>query len=183
MGDTSLIPGLGKFPGEGNGNPLQYSSGKSHGQRRLVGYSPGVCRVEHNWATSLSGVSLVAQMVKSLPAMQEIQVWSLGQEDPLEKKMATHSSIPAWKIAWTKEPGRSLQSQTWLKRLSMHACMFTGSFYDQGTISLCNPHHNPERQALSLFFIFFLAAPLAMWNLSFLTRNWTCVPWSGSMES
>ena len=51
-------------------------------------------------------------MVKSLPAMQETQVRSLGREDPLEKKMATHSSIPAWKIAWTEEPGRSLQSQT-----------------------------------------------------------------------
>ena len=48
-------------------------------------------------------------MVKSLPAMQETQVWSLGQEDPLEKGMATHSSILAWEIPWTEEPGR-LQS-------------------------------------------------------------------------
>ena len=51
----------------------------------------------------------VAQMVKILLAMQEIQVQSLGQEDPLEKEMATHSSTLAWKIPWMEEPGR-LQS-------------------------------------------------------------------------
>ena len=48
-------------------------------------------------------------MVKCLPAMQETRVRSLGQEDPLEKEMATHSSTLAWKIPWTEEPGR-LQS-------------------------------------------------------------------------
>ena len=51
----------------------------------------------------------VAQMVKNLPATQETQVQSLGQEDPLEKGMAVHSSILAWRIPWTEEPGR-LQS-------------------------------------------------------------------------
>ena len=50
--------------------------------------------------------SLVAQMVKCLPAMRKIQVQSLGQEDPLEKEMATHSSPLAWKIPWRVEPGR-----------------------------------------------------------------------------
>ena len=49
---------------------------------------------------------LVAQMVKNLPAMQKTQVLSLGQEDPLEKGMATHSSILAWEIPWTEKPGR-----------------------------------------------------------------------------
>ena len=49
--------------------------------------------------------SLVAQMVKNLPAMQETQVQSLGEGDPLEKGMATHSDISAWRILWTKEPG------------------------------------------------------------------------------
>ena len=44
-------------------------------------------------------------MVKNLPAMQETQVRSLGQEDPLKKGMATHSSILAWRIPWTEEPG------------------------------------------------------------------------------
>ena len=53
--------------------------------------------------------SLVAQTVKNLPAMQETQVRSLGQKNPLEKKMATHSSVLAWKIPWTEEPG-GLQS-------------------------------------------------------------------------
>ena len=53
--------------------------------------------------------SLVAQMVKNLPTMQETQVQSLGSEDPLEKEMTTHSSILARRIPWTKEPGR-LQS-------------------------------------------------------------------------
>ena len=48
---------------------------------------------------------VVAQMVKNLPAVQEIQVQSLGQEDLLEKGMAIHSSILAWKIPWTQEPG------------------------------------------------------------------------------
>ena len=79
-GDPSSIPGLGSSPGEGIGCPLQYS-----------------------WA------SLVAQTVKNPPAMQETCVQSLGGEDPLEKGMATHSSILAWRIPWTEEPG-GLQS-------------------------------------------------------------------------
>jgi len=66
-----LIPGLGRSPGEGIGYPLQYS-----------------------WA------SLVAQLVKNLPAMQKTWVQSLGWEDPLEKEKATHSSILAWRIPW-----------------------------------------------------------------------------------
>ena len=53
--------------------------------------------------------NMVAQLVKSLPAMQETWVWSLGEEDPLEKEMATQSSILAWEIPWTEEPG-GLQS-------------------------------------------------------------------------
>ena len=57
--------------------------------------------------------SLVAQMVKNLPAMQETWVRSLGWEDPLEKEIATPSSILAWEIPWTEEPGglRSMESQ------------------------------------------------------------------------
>ena len=47
----------------------------------------------------------VAQLVKNLPAVQETWIQSLGWEDPLEKEMATHSSILAWKISWTEEPG------------------------------------------------------------------------------
>ena len=51
-------------------------------------------------------VSLVAQMVKNLPAIQETHLQSLGQEDPLETGMATHSSILTWKIPWTEQSGR-----------------------------------------------------------------------------
>ena len=53
--------------------------------------------------------SLVAQMVKTPPAVQETWIQSLGQKDPLEKELATHSSIPAWEVPWTEEP-RELQS-------------------------------------------------------------------------
>ena len=63
-------------------------------------------------STMSYGVSLVAQMVKkkkNVPAMQETWIWSLGGEDPLEKGMATHSSILAWRIPWTEESG-GLQS-------------------------------------------------------------------------
>ena len=73
------------------------------------------------------GEPLVAQIVKSLLALQETWVWSLGREDPLEKGMATHSSILAWEIPRTEEPDRLhtvhevTKSQTQLKWLSMHS--------------------------------------------------------------
>jgi len=59
--------------------------------------------------------SLLAQMVKNLPPIQETQVRSLGQEDPLEKGISTHSSILAWRITWTEEPGglQSMELQSW----------------------------------------------------------------------
>ena len=71
-GDLGLIPGLGRSPGEGKGCPLQYS-----------------------W------VSLVAQLVKILPAMLETWVRPLGWADPLEKGKAAHSSVLAWRIPRT----------------------------------------------------------------------------------
>ena len=61
------------------------------------------------YSVATYGASLVAQMVKHLPAMWETWVRSQGREYPLEKEMATHSSTLAWKIPWTEEPGR-LQS-------------------------------------------------------------------------
>ena len=59
-------------------------------------------------------ISLVAQRVENLPAMQETQVQPLGQKDPLEKEMASHSTVLAWRIPWTEEPGRlqSVESQS-----------------------------------------------------------------------
>ena len=71
-GDPGSIPGSGRSPREGNGYPLQYS-----------------------WA------SLVAQLVKNPPTMQETWVLSLSWEDPLEKRKAIHSSVLAWRILWT----------------------------------------------------------------------------------
>ena len=71
-GDPGSIPGSGRSTGEEKGYPLQYS-----------------------WA------SLVAQLVKSLPEMQETWVRSLGWEDPLEKGKTTHSRIVVWRIPWT----------------------------------------------------------------------------------
>ena len=71
-GYPALIPGSGRFTGEGIGNPLQ-----------------------HSWA------SLVAQLVKNPPVMQEAWVRSLGWKDPLEKGTTTHSNILAWRIPWT----------------------------------------------------------------------------------
>ena len=71
-----------------------------------------------NMLSRLVLASLVAQMVKHLPTMQETWVQSLGQEDPLEKEMATHSSILAWRIPRTVEPGR-LQSMG-LQRVGHH---------------------------------------------------------------
>ena len=58
--------------------------------------------------------SLVTQTVKNLPAIQEAKVQSLGRDDPLEKEIATHSSILAWRIPWTEEPGgpQSMGSQS-----------------------------------------------------------------------
>ena len=64
--------------------------------------------VAESW-TRLGASSLVAQLVESLPVVQETWVPSLGREDPLEKEMASHSSILAWRIPWMEEPG-GLQS-------------------------------------------------------------------------
>ena len=78
--------------------------------------APGVSQLSQKIGTALNfsftehwWTSLVAQTVKHLPTMRETQVQSLGREDLLEKEMATHSSILAWKIPWMKEPDR-LQS-------------------------------------------------------------------------
>ena len=75
------------------------------------------CKIYYirTWADQGNPVSLVAQMVKNLPTMQETQVRSLDQADPLKKGKATHSTILTWRIPWTEEPG-GLQSM-WLQRV------------------------------------------------------------------
>ena len=87
-GDPGLIPGLGRSAGEGIGYPLQYSA------------------------------SLVAQLVKNLPAMWETWVLFLGWKDFLEKWKATHSSILAWRIPWTTVHG---VTKSWTRLSNFHA--------------------------------------------------------------
>ena len=83
------------------------------------------------------GTSLVAQSVKNPPAIQETQVQSLGWEDPLEKGMATHSSILPWRIPWTEEPGR-LQSMGSQESLMTKPPSTTGIFKDLFLFSIYN---------------------------------------------
>ena len=100
--------------GEGNGNPLLCScleNPRDGGAWWAAVYGVAQSWTWLKWLSSSSskhlwGAFLVAQMVKNLPAVQETQVRSLGWEDPLEKGMATYSSILAWRIPWTEEPGR-----------------------------------------------------------------------------
>ena len=88
--------------------------------------------------------SLVAQMIKNLPVMQETWDWSLGQEVPLEKEMVTHSSILAWRIPWTEEPGE-LQSMglqrvkhDWATNTLWLTLIFLSTFCIRGYIILYN---------------------------------------------
>ena len=96
--------------------------------------------------------SLVVQMVKNLPAMQETYVQSLCGEDPLEEGTATHASIPAWRIPWTEElsglQSMESQSQTYnLACMHMHASVYIVYMcvYATGSVSLENP--NEYRQS------------------------------------
>ena len=83
---------------------------KLHSPSLAYLHNCGAIRRTYNYPqTKGGGTSQVAQWVKNPPAMQETQVQSLGWEDPLEEGMATHSSILAWRIPWTEEPG-GLQS-------------------------------------------------------------------------
>ena len=96
-GDPDLIHGLGRSPGEGIGCSLQYSWANNNIKTYWI---HPIQNIPNFWA------SLTAQTVKNLPAMWETWVRSLGREDPLGEGMAIHSSILAWRIPWTEEPGR-----------------------------------------------------------------------------
>ena len=126
----SSIPGSGRSSGGGNGNPLQYSGQENpmdreawrareldtteateHARMHTICTVPNL-QLRIKLTEIISMALTVAQMVKRLSTMLtmwETRVQSLGQEDLLEKEMATHSSILAWKIPWMVEPGR-LQS-------------------------------------------------------------------------
>ena len=123
-GDPSSTPGWGRSAGEGIGYPLQYS-----------------------WA------SPVAQLVKNPPVMQETWVQSLGWEDPLEKGIATHSSILAWRIPWTVQSiGWQRVRHDWatftslqiLRGLSLGNRVGVGGRVMKSTWLLQSPHKNDE---------------------------------------
>ena len=137
-GDLGLIPGLGRSPGEGNGNPFQYSClensmdwgawwatvhGVAKSQTRLSNFT---LLYKRGFPGGPSGKEPTCQCRR----LKKCRVWSLGREDPLEEGMATHSSIHAWRIPWTEEPGGlqciGSQSCTRLKRLStaQHAAIW-----------------------------------------------------------
>ena len=75
------------------------------GVRTQASFTPDLCFHVSTALNFIIGVGMVAQMIKNLPAVQETWVQPLGQEDPLEEGMATHSSILAWRVPWTEEPG------------------------------------------------------------------------------
>ena len=131
-GISSLI----KEASEGSLSPFFHKTtqcNNSLGTRKLGLTTPQTYWLLHLWLFMSKTVrnrgSLVAQMVKCLPAMWENWVWSLGQEDPLEKELATHSNTLAWKIPWMEEPGR-LQSRgsqrvrhDWVTSLVRNRCL------------------------------------------------------------
>ena len=113
VGDPGSIPGSGRSPGEGNGNPLQYSCLENpmeggawqatvHGVAKS---RTGLSDLRTTRTTGNYRGSWLAQTGKNLPAVQETQVQSRGGEGPLEKGMAPHPSILAWRIPWTEGPG------------------------------------------------------------------------------
>ena len=144
MGDLGSIPGLGRSSREGMVPTLVFFPGELHGQRSLEGYSPWGCKESDTteWLTLshfshkviyglskwLSSKTNKKQNKKKLPAMleiQEIQVWSLDWEDPLEEEMTTHSSILARQSHGQSSLPATVhevaKSQTWLSYwASMH---------------------------------------------------------------
>ena len=96
MGDLGSTPRLGRFPWRGKGYPLQYPGLENS----MDCIAHGVAESQTRLSNFHFRASLRAQLVKNLPAMQETPVGFLGQEDPLEKGTAAHSSTLAWRIPW-----------------------------------------------------------------------------------
>ena len=102
---SSFDPWVGKIPWRRKWHSV-FLPGKSHGERSLASYSPKGSQSQKG----LKQLSTALQPLRHgqprwLLPMQEMQVWTPGQDDPLKKEMATHSRILAWKILWRKEPG------------------------------------------------------------------------------
>ena len=178
-GELGLIPVLGRSPGEWNSYPLQ-SSGLENSMDGWLWQATvhGVTK-SRTWLSNfhfcIAGrfftfcttrdvlyhivCKLVAQMAKNLPAMQETQVRSLGQEDPLEKEMATHSSILAWRIPWREEAGglQSMGSQ----RVRHGPATNTDRYFNRCFINI------------SYFFFFFQPIPAFIAKLRSLSQLFT----------
>ena len=121
--------------------------------------------------------SLVAQPVKRLPAMQEIRVQSLGQEDPLEEEMVTHSSTLAWKIQWTEKPGR-LQSMG-LQRVGHDwATSLTHSLTHSWIVTWSSPRSSDSRELTHHLILH--PVKLKGW-VSSMNLSFTCLPYSSSL--
>ena len=135
--------------GEGNGNPLQcfyLENPRDGGAWRAAVNGVAQSQIRLNRLSSSSSSSMVAQTVKHLPTMRETQVQSLGWEDPLEKEMATHCRILAWKTSWTEEPGRlqymgRKESDT-TERL--HFSIVSRSKSESHTLQLVHPGKTPD---------------------------------------
>ena len=111
--------------------------GESHGQRSLAGYINRVTK-SRTWLKQLCThillywASLVAKLVKNLPAMWETWVWSLGWGDPLEKGKATHCSIMAWRIPWTTVQG---VAKNWRRKCQPTPLFLPGKSHGQKSLA------------------------------------------------
>ena len=105
-GDLGSIPGLGRSPGKGKGYPLQYSGLENSMDSIVLGVAKSQTqsvRLSHKYRASRVALAIRIH----LPRQETLETWvrSLGWEDPLEEGTATHSSILAWSVRWTEEPG------------------------------------------------------------------------------
>ena len=147
--------------GEGNGNLRQCSCLENPRDGRawwaaVYGVPQSRTRLKRLSSSSSprEWVSLLAQSVKNLPAMQETRVRSLGREDPLEKEMATYSSTLAWRIPWTEEPcglqstgARSwthLKQLNWRRKWQPTPVFLPGESHGWRSLVGCSPWGHPE---------------------------------------
>ena len=123
-----------------------------------------ICRqIDCGW-----GTSLVAQTVKCLPAMRETWVQSLGPEDPLQKEMATHSSILAWKTPWMEKPGR-LQSMGDPQRVGHDWATSLLWSESGGALNTCLGLQEPVWLVCSFSFVSLYPFPLSHWAAATVT--------------
>ena len=126
--------------GEGNGNPFQYSCLENSRDRGAWWAAVYGVAQSRTWLKQLSSsssrASLVAKRVKRLTVMQETWVPSLGRVDPLEKEIATHSSILAREIPWWAIFHRVATSRTWLRNFTFFLSLVRGTALDTGNVAM-----------------------------------------------